>query len=217
MVVKLRKTKIYKKEIIFLLSYICFFSSLFLSDVGIASELDKLTKSLRYISYLLAFIQLLMHKEKYKQFIMELVIFALTMIFFVHTKDIYLPMLAVLIFGSRDSTEERVCNVSLNLLIIGTALVVIGNLVGFIPDIMTAKAFSTDLTRHSYGFYHSNVLPNNLLMIEILAVWKYKEKLSNIIVLLFLLLHIFIYSLTRSRMSLVVSIIITLSLIVLKS
>lgn len=33
MVVKLRKTKIYKKEIIFLLSYICFFSSLFLSDV----------------------------------------------------------------------------------------------------------------------------------------------------------------------------------------
>lgn len=54
-------------------------------------------------------------------------------------------------------------------------------------------------------------------MIEILAVWKYKEKLSNIIVLLFLLLHIFIYSLTRSRMSLVVSIIITLSLIVLKS
>ena len=84
-----------------------------------------------------------MHKEKYKQFIMELVIFALTMIFFVHTKDIYLPMLAVLIFGSRDSTEERVCNVSLNLLIIGTALVVIGNLVGFIPDIMTAKAFST--------------------------------------------------------------------------
>lgn len=42
MVVKLRKTKIYKKEIIFLLSYICFFSSLFLSDVGIASELDKL-------------------------------------------------------------------------------------------------------------------------------------------------------------------------------
>lgn len=217
MVVKLRKTKIYKKEIIFLLSYICFFSSLFLSVVGIASELDKLTKSLRYISYLLAFIQLLMHKEKYKQFIMELVIFALTMIFFVHTKDIYLPMLAVLIFGSRDSTEERVCNVSLNLLIIGTALVVIGNLVGFIPDIMTAKAFSTDLTRHSYGFYHSNVLPNNLLMIEILAVWKYKEKLSNIIVLLFLLLHIFIYSLTRSRMSLVVSIIITLSLIVLKS
>ena len=57
MVVKLRKTKIYKKEIIFLLSYICFFSSLFLSDVGIASELDKLTKSLRYISYLLAFIR----------------------------------------------------------------------------------------------------------------------------------------------------------------
>lgn len=89
MVVKLRKTKIYKKEIIFLLSYICFFSSLFLSDVGIASELDKLTKSLRYISYLLAFIQLLMHKEKYKQFIMELVIFALTMIF-LFTQKIYI-------------------------------------------------------------------------------------------------------------------------------
>ena len=216
MVIRLRQTKIYKKEIFFLLSYICFFISLFLSDIGIATEIDNVTISLRYTSYMLGFIQLLMHKEKTKHFMIELIIFALTIVFFVSTNDIYLPMLAILIVGSRDSSEIRVCNVSLKLLTFGTALVVIGNLVGFIPDIMTAKAFSTDLTRHSYGFYHSNVLPNNLLMVEILAVWKYKDKISNLAILIFLLLHTFVYGLAGSRICLIVGIMITLSLIALK-
>lgn len=216
MIIKLRHTKIYRQEVFFLFSYICFFISLFLSDVGIESWIDDLTRNLRYASYLLALVQLILHKEKSKQFMTELVIFVVTMFFFAYTNDIYLPMLSVLIVGSRDSSEERVCNVSLKLLVIGTILVVIGNLVGIIPDIMTAKVFSTDLTRHSYGFYHSNVLPNNLLMIEILAVWKYKEKISNSIILVFFILHIFVYNLSGSRMSLIVGVLITLSLIVMK-
>lgn len=217
MVIKLRQTKIYKKEIFFLFSYICFFVSLFLSDVAIEYGIDSFTRKLRYMSYLLAFIQLVLHREKPKRFMIEIIIFIITMIFFVHTNDIYLPMLTVLIVGSRDSSEERVCNISLQLLTIGTILAVAGSLIGIIPDIMTAKAFSTDLTRHSYGFYHSNVLPNNLLMIQILAIWKYKDKISNLVILMFWVLHIFIYNLCGSRMSLIVGIVITLSIIVLKA
>ncbi|MDU5913000.1 MAG: hypothetical protein E6Z21_01775 [Anaerococcus vaginalis] len=213
---KLGKTKIYKNEILFLVAYICFFISLFLNDVRFKSDIYIFTRNLRYFSYFIALIQLIIHKENYKQFIIEMIVLAVTMVYYVFTNDIYLPMLAVLIFGSIETSEERVCNISLRLLTLGTLTVVIGNLVGIFPDVMTSMAYSTDLTRHSYGFYHSNVLPNNLLIIEILLVWKYKKKFSIFWILIFLVLNILIYDLSRSRMSIVISIIFTLGLISLK-
>lgn len=215
--IKLCQTKIYRKEIIFLLSYVCFYTSLFLSDVAIEINTDKLTRGLRYISYLLALIQLAMYKDKNKHFVVEIAVLVITLIFFIRTNDIYLPMLVILIIGAKDSSEEHICNISLKLIIIGTILTFVGGLIGYLPDIMTSKAFSTDLTRHSYGFYHSNVLPNNILLIEILAVWKYKEKMSNFTIIFFLILHILIYFPTCSRMSLMVGILITLVLIALKT
>ena len=122
----------------------------------------------------------------------------------------------MLIFGSKDSSEEHLRDISLKILVIGTALVVFACFVGIIPDIMTAKAFSNELTRHSYGFYHSNILPNNLLMIEILMAWKYKEKISGFFIMFFLILHFIVYVLSTSRMCLLVGVALTVILLVFK-
>lgn len=218
MKIKIRSVKLYKKEILFIVAYICFFCSLFLGDTSIETNgIQIVAKILRYISYLLSFFQLLMHKAKPKQMMIELAIWAISMTYFMWAKDIYLPMLIMLIVGSRDSSERNICTISLTILVAGTILVLMGNMIGIIPEIMTSKAFSRELTRHSYGFYHSNVLPNNLLMIEILTVWKYREKISRSIIILFLMLHICVYFLSASRMSLIVGLFLTFGVLILKA
>lgn len=217
MKIKTGNCRIHEGEIIFLIAYICFFISLFIGDIGINSgKIRAFSKIWRYISYIASFIQLWMHKGNSKRLVAELTIFVITMMFFVFTKDIYLPMLVILIIGSRDSSEKKICKISLAMLIGGTVLTVLGNMVGFIPDIMTAKAFSTEMTRHSYGFNHSNVLPNNLLMIEILMAWTFKEHITKRLIVIFFLVHVGIYYLTMSRMSLMIGLLLTVGLLVLK-
>lgn len=214
---KINKARFYKREIVFIAAYICFFSALFLGDVAINSNgMQTFTKMLRYISYILTLVQVLMHRATLKQLVFETVIWAISMLFFIYTKDIYLPMLIMLIVGSRDSSEEHLRDISLKMLVIGTVLVVLACFVGIIPDVMTVKAFSNEMTRHSYGFYHSNVLPNNLLMIEILMVWKYKEKISNFFIMFFLVLHFIVYVLSTSRMCLLVGTVLTAILLIFK-
>lgn len=214
---KIKKDKFHKKEIVFIVAYICFFSALFLGDVAINSNgVQIFTKMLRYVSYMLTIVQMLIHRATLKQLASEVVIWIISMLFFIFTKDIYLPMIVMLIFGSKDSSEEHLRDISLKILVIGTVLVVFACFVGIIPDIMTAKAFSNELTRHSYGFYHSNILPNNLLMIEILMAWKYKEKISAFFIMLFLILHFIVYVLSTSRMCLLVGVALTVILLVFK-
>lgn len=217
MKVQISRAKVHKSEFLFLAAYICFFIALFLGDVAIeTSGMQLFTKVLRYASYLLSFMQLIMHRSTLKQLVREAMIWAVSLLFFVFTRDAYLPMLVILVVGSRDSSVKRIGDISLKLLAVGTAVIVAACLIGLIPDVMTAKAFSDELTRHSFGFYHSNVLPNNLLMIELLLVWKYKEKLSAIVILAFFLLHSLVYVLSASRMCLLVAVLLTALLLLFK-
>lgn len=210
----LKAGRIKQKEIFFLIAYTFFFISLFIGDLGV--DLENIAKFLRYLSYLMSFLQLFVHKEDTKKLIMEIVVFAFMMLFYLFSRDIYLPMLVLLIIGARDTTEDKICCVSLYILIFGTVLTILSCFIGLIPDIMTAEAFSSELTRHSYGFYHSNVLPNNIVIVEILLAWKYRKKVSSILILSFMVLHIITYGLTHSRMSFFVGIVFSIVLLLLK-
>lgn len=197
-----RKSKIHQTEIIFIVAYICFFCSIFIGDLGI--EMENIAQLLRYISYFCSMLQLFIRREKQNDIIFEGMIFIISFLFVIYARDFYISMLLLLIVGSRDTTESKICNISLFILIVGTIITVFGCLVGIIPDIMTSEAFSTELTRHSYGFYHSNVLPNNLVIIELLIVWKEEKHVNYILILLFEGLHILVFFLVHSRMSLLV-------------
>lgn len=216
--IKIKRFKIYKSEVIFVGAYICFFLALFLGDTAIEPNIIQfIAKILRYVSYILALIQILVHSASVKHFLLTTAIFSISMLFFIFTKDIYLPMLILLIASSKDTSEAMVLNISLILLVVGTVLVILGCLVGLIPDVLTAKAFSDELARHSLGFYHSNVLPNNLVTIEIFLIWKHREKLSNFYIIMFFVLHLIVYVLSVSRMCLVIGIALTGILFFLKS
>lgn len=216
MLFKIDKICLRYKEIIFICAYSCFFVALFLGDVcQDKTNFSDIEKILRYISYALSIIQFFVRREQPKKLIMELLILLVTIFYFAFTNDVYLLMLVILIIGSKDSSEKNICVVSLCLLIIGTIITVVANIIGLIPDVMTAKAFSTELTRHSYGFYHSNVLPNNVLMIEILLVWFFRGYLKKRIMFIFMSLHVLLYILSGSRMCLVIGVIFSLMLIII--
>lgn len=82
-------TKIKKNEILFYLSYIILYISLFIGDVYNIGGLDILARYLRICSYILIAISCFNLRFVKKEFLQMMVIFMITLLYAMKTGDLY--------------------------------------------------------------------------------------------------------------------------------
>lgn len=210
---KVRCIKIKKNELFFYFSFVCLYISLFLGDIYQTDFISNLSKILRLTAYL----SIVLHfffaglKLELKGFIKFMAIFAVTLAYGLITKDLYWSILIIYIYMSRSICQDRILKISMSLLIGGTICVIFLCAVGVLPDVMTAR--NSDLAdtfvRHSFGFYHSNVLPLIMIYVELYYIFIKNERVKSSVVVMFFLIQCLLYLSNNSRNAFFVSIVFT--------
>lgn len=193
--------KIKKTEIFFYLSYVSLYISLFMGDISDMEMINTMAELLRLFAYIAIIVQVFFYKLDFRGWIKFAIIFILTLFYGVRTGDLYWSILVIFIYASRNIQQNKILKISTFILICGTFCVLFLCLLGILPDVMTAR--NTNLldtfNRHSFGFYHSNVLPLLTLYLELYYVTIKKKNLKSSIIVLFFGLHLILYLLCDSR------------------
>ena len=191
--------KVKKREILFYLSYICFFVSLFLGDVYETSIILVVQRLLRIAAYGIIVLQIFGSKLKSKEWIKLLLLLIITLVFGIYTRDLYWSILIIFIYASKNINLENI----LSIIILFSAMICVlcACSVGLLPDVLTARNSSSldNFVRHSFGFYHSNVLPLIVLYLELYYVLLEKEKAKSSVILVGVGIHVVLFIFCNSR------------------
>lgn len=182
--------KLKKSEILFYLSYIILYISLFIGDIYNIASMDILARYLRIGSYMLICFSCINLKLKNREFFWMVVILAITLFYAVKSGDLYWSILILLIYNSKRVDIERVYKISLRIIVIGIFAVLVLCLFGILPDILTSRNMvaKVNYNRHSLGFYHSNVLPLLIFYLEVYYICLVKERIQDNVIVFFMLL-----------------------------
>lgn len=210
-------TKIKKNEILFYLSYVILYISLIIGDVYNIGSMDILARYLRIGSYILIFISCINIRLKKKDFFRMVTILMVTFLYGAKTGDLYWSVLILLIYNSKKIDIEKVYKTSSRIIAIGIISVLALCMFGVLPDILTSRntVEQINYNRHSFGFYHSNVLPLLIFYLEVYYICIEKEKTRDNVIVFFMLLSGVANTFCHSRNALILSL--TLSLFVVFS
>nr|WP_243176689.1 hypothetical protein [Blautia segnis] len=141
-----------------------------------------------------------------------------TLLYGVKTGDLYWSVLILLIYNSKKINIERVYKTSSRIIVIGIISVLILCMFGVLPDILTSRntVEQINYNRHSFGFYHSNVLPLLIFYLEVYYICIAKEKIRNNVIVFFMLLAGVINTFCHSRNALILSLALSLFVIFVK-
>ena len=211
-------TKFKKDEILFCLSYIILYISLFIGDVYNIGSMDILARYLRIGSYILIFISCIHMRLKKKDFFRMVTILMVTLLYGVKTGDLYWSVLILLIYNSKKFDIERIYKTSSRIIAIGIISVFALCMFGVLPDILTSRntVEQINYNRHSFGFYHSNVLPLLIFYLEVYYICIVKEKIRDNVIVLFMLLAGVANTFCHSRNALILSLALSLFVIFAK-
>nr|WP_300565672.1 hypothetical protein [uncultured Acetatifactor sp.] len=211
--------RISKKELLFYLSYIFLYLALFLGDIGLSSAIHSIARVLRLSAYALIAVRIIFINFKSKDFITFIAILALTLIYGIFTRDLYWSILTLYINNAKEINQEKIIRISFNILMICTVCVVLLCFAGVIPDVMTIRDTFTENVghRHSFGFYHSNVLPLIILYLESYYIMMKREKVRVYEVMIFTVFSSVTYYFCDSRNAFYLTLILSFLVIVFKS
>ena len=211
-------TKFKKDEILFYLSYIILYVSLFIGDVYNIGSMDILARYLRIGSYTLIFISCINLRLKKKDFFRMFAVLMVTLLYGVKTGDLYWSILILLIYNSKKVDIGRVYKTSSKIIVIGISSVLILCMFGVLPDILTSRntVEQINYNRHSLGFYHSNVLPLLILYLEVYYICIAKERIRDNVIAFFMLLAGVVNTFCHSRNALILSLALSLFVIFAK-
>ena len=150
-----------KSEILFYLSYIILYISLFIGDIYNIGNMDILARYLRICSYILIFISCINLRLGRKEFLLMIIFLTVTLLYGIKTRDLYWSILVLLIYNSKSVDIKYVFKISLRIIVIGIISTLTLCVIGILPDVLTSRDTINQINynRHSLGFYHSNVLP----------------------------------------------------------
>lgn len=199
--------KLKRNEVLFYLSYIILYVSLFLGDVYDNVGLDTATKVLRLCSYGLIAASCVNLKLRKKELFQLIVVLLLTLIYGVRTGDLYWSILVLLIYNSKKIDIKKIFSISCKILICGIIVVLTCCLIGLLPDVLTARntTIESDFNRHSFGFYHSNVLPLLIFYLEVYYVCIVAGKVKHVNIICFMVVAVLVNMFCSSRNSIVLS------------
>lgn len=212
------KTKLRKNEFLFFLSYIILYVSLFIGDVYNLNGFDAFAKNLRLCSYALILFSCINLKFRKKEFMQLIAVFMLTLFYGIITGDLYWSILILLIYNAKNIDIKSIYRISSRILVIGIVVVLTFCVIGILPDILTTRNTieQVNFDRHSFGFYHSNVLPLLIFYLEVYYVCITKEKANNTTIALFMFLAIVANVFCNSRNAVISSIFLSVFIILEK-
>lgn len=190
-----------KKTIFFWVSYTLLYISLFFGDVKIPEQISVISDSIRMFSYLFSLLGLFLISLNYRSIIIISIWGALTLSYGLYTKDFYWSVLILLILLSKNIEPELFFKKSSKLLLMLTLLIIALFLIGILPDVLTYR-YSVNIlqkARHSFGFYHSNVLPLITFYLEAYYIVIYKEKIKTLNILAFFAISLLLFYFCDSR------------------
>ena len=195
------KTTFKKNEILFYLSYITLYVSLFIGDIYNADALDVFARYLRLCSYAVIFLSCINLKLRKKELIQLLFLLVITLLYAMKTYDLYWSILILLIYNSKIANIENIYKISIRILWIGIVSVLFFCLIGILPDILTSRDTigQIEFNRHSFGFYHSNVLPLLIFYLEAYYICLTKDKAREVVIALYMIMSVVVNSFCHSR------------------
>lgn len=200
-------------DFLFCTSYCFIVTSLFINDVyRINQYIDIASQLLRYSGYVFLLLSTLyINRINKKELMLTSILEMLTLIYAYFTKDLYWALLLVILFSARKLNYKKVFKISLNLLATLSVLTVILCFLGFLPDYLTDRnVFDSSIElRHSFGFYHSNVLPIIVLYLESYYIVIKEHRSKTLDVLLFGAISCILYITSDSRNAFILSLLLT--------
>ncbi len=211
-------TKLKKDEILFYFSYIMLYISLFIGDVYDIGGLDVVARYLRIGSYILIFISCINLRLKKKDFFSMITILIVTLLYGIKTGDLYWSILILLIYNSKRVDIGSIYKISLKIIIIGIIGVLILCILGVLPDVLTSRnaVDQINYNRHSFGFYHSNVLPLLVLYLEVYYICIVKEKIQIKVIVFFIIFAGVVNNFCHSRNALTLSLVLSVFVVFAK-
>lgn len=192
--------------------------SLFIGDIYNVGGLDIFAKYLRLCSYALISFSCINMKLGEKEFVRIVIIFIITLVYSMQTGDLYWSILILLICNSKRVNIESILKISFQIMIIGIIGVLIFCLIGFLPDILTSRntVEQINYNRHSFGFYHSNVLPLLIFYLEVYYICIVKDKIKDGVIVLFMVAAGVASIFCHARNALIVSMTLSIFIILIK-
>lgn len=208
-----------KRELAFCVSFTLLYISLFMGDIYEVGGLGSLARWIRLASYIFIVISAFNLKMKFNEWVVFAVILIGTLLYGGYTGDLYWSTLVFMIYGAKDIEKNRFFSLGFKILLTGTLIVVCFCFIGVIPDALTVRdtTISNSFQRHSFGFYHSNVLPLVVFYLEAYYVFMKKNCVNILYIMGFGAIAFALYLLCNSRNAFFLSAFFTLSIIIEKN
>ena len=210
--------KLKRREMLFYLSYVIVYISLFIGDVYNGGSLDAFARYLRICSYVLIFTSCINLKLKKKEIFQMIAVLMVTLLYAVKTGDLYWSILILLIYNSKRAKIENIYKMSLRIIVLGIISVLVLCVVGVLPDVLTSRntVEQINYNRHSLGFYHSNVLPLLIFYLEVYYICITKERARNKVIVFFMSIAIVVNFFCHSRNALILSVSLSMFIFIAK-
>lgn len=177
--------------------FILYYLSFFIQDLAIKDSL-LITKTLRYISYLLLIIYLGKNKRKKKTLLLFFAAIILSIILSIFTRDIYWSIVILIAISSININSKHIIKISFYTLFIAVFISFILLNIGLLPNIVNKK-YDESVIRYGMGFYHSNVLPMIIFYLMVYRILILGNRLKIIEVIFWIILSVIVYSVCNSR------------------
>lgn len=183
-----------------------------MGDIYDIGNMDIWVRYLRLCSYILIFISCIKLKLSQNEFFQMTAVLIVTMLYAMKTGDLYWSILILLIYSSKKINIKNIYNISLRIIVVGIIGVLILCMIGVLPDILTSRNTieQIDYNRHSFGFYHSNVLPLLVFYLEVYYICIAKEKARDKVIISFVIIASVVNFLCHSRNALILSILLSI-------
>lgn len=150
--------KINKINLIFSISYVLFVFSLFNRDVSDIDILYPLTIPAKYIALVILTAGIMFRAYSKKQIQVVIILLCADLLVLVKSGALIFILISLFAFFANKLEDKDILRVAYFTLLFFTLCVFIFSIIGIYNDEIT-KRWVDSATRHSLGFYHSNVLP----------------------------------------------------------
>lgn len=161
--------------------------------------LDTITKAIKIIAYIILLVSFFYSKRTLKEIFTFSTFFIVSLTFFVTTRDLYWSILALFIINAIDCDSDSLFKIGIFVMTLGSLVTLTFCFLGILPDVMTSRDHLGIELRHSFGFYHSNVLPLLVLYIEIYYIFIYQSKAKHRFIVLMLFINYLLNIMCNSR------------------
>lgn len=209
--------KLKKTEIFFIFYYVLFLTSLFIEDISFKNFNSKTLILIMkaFVALLLIFVALIRtwKKDFFFRFLIGVIIGIILLLF---SGDFFWLIVILMGFVSSNVDEKLFFKVSFYTILILCIMVILGFIVGLLPDVITYRTDFSIENRHSFGFIHSSILSLCIFYLMIYYINFRENERKNIVLLLFLLINITLYKFCGSKNAFFATIILSITVFALK-